>query len=568
MQIGRSPMLAGGRVAPDRVAAERLRLRDAIEAAAVQLEEIADQVDREGHAEEAAILAAQAAIARDPALVTLSEQRIGPSEDASTAILAVAEGFADQLRALGHERLASRAADVLDVADRIGRHLIGEGAEPELVLDRPAIVVAEDLPPSLAATLPREWLLGIVLEGSSPAAHAAILARAYGIPAVVGVRGLLTALAGREGGRFGNGHARVEQLAIDGGTGEVILDPDEPTHARFETGAKRIQQRREADVREAGLAAVTRDGQTVTLMANIGTLDECAAALEMGAQGVGLLRTEFLFLDRPIPPTEAEQLAAYRLVVEMFSPNPVTIRLLDLGGDKPVPYFAIPEEANPFLGVRALRIAHTDPALFLTQLRACYRAALAGPLRVMAPMVADGRDAALLLDLAERTRRELASEGVPAGDVALGVMLEIPSAILVGDTYFRQIAFASLGTNDLVQYTLAVDRGNDALERYRDPLHPAVLRLVDAAVATTSRAGIELSVCGEMAGEPEAALALIGLGVNTLSMAASSLPAVRRAIRDASFSDLRAASAAALLDSTAAAARARFAAVVASASTT
>jgi phosphoenolpyruvate-protein kinase (PTS system EI component) len=572
VRIERSPILAGGRITADGVAEERLRLGRAIGAAAVELEGIAERIAADGHGEEAAIFAAQAAIARDPALRAMSEERIGRFDDAIAAIQAVAEGFAEQLRSLDDELLAARAADVTDVGHRIARHLAGRETDGEPGLDRPTIVVADDLPPSITATLPRDRLLGICLEGSSATAHAAILARAYGIPAVVGVPGLLAALRGDggteergagEGGTqgIGSGDARepVTELAIDGDTGEVVFDPDETTRTRFDRGASRARHQHLADVGEASLPAVTADGVEVTLLANIGTPDECGPALELGAHGVGLFRTEFLFLERAYPPTEAEQLAAYRRVVEAFAPHPVTIRLLDVGGDKPIPYLPIPAEANPFLGVRALRLARTDPGVFVTQLRACYRAALAGSVKVMAPMVADAGDAALLLELAAQTRQELAEEGVEAGEVALGVMLEIPSAILVGDSYFGQIAFASLGTNDLLQYTLAVDRGNAALERYRDTFHPALLRLIHEAVTATGRAGIELSVCGEMAGEPAAALALAGLGVCNLSMAASSLPSVRRAIRSVSARDLESAARAALDDSSASDARARFA---------
>ncbi|MER3418723.1 MAG: hypothetical protein C4343_06455, partial [Chloroflexota bacterium] len=234
-----------------------------------------------------------------------------------------------------------------------------------------------------------------------------------------------------------------------------------------------------ADLTEAHLPAVTRDGVEVTLLANIGTPDESARAVALGAHGVGLFRTEFLFIERPEPPSEAEQLAAYRAVLEAFAPHSVTIRLLDIGGDKPIPYLPLEPEANPFLGVRAIRLAVARPELFVTQLRASMRAAVGavGPdgrprVKVMAPMVADATDVDLLLELAERAAGGLRAEGLEAGPIDLGAMLEIPSAILVGPTYFGRLAFASIGTNDLTQYTLAVDRGNRALGRYQDPLHP------------------------------------------------------------------------------------------------
>jgi phosphoenolpyruvate-protein phosphotransferase len=419
----------------------------------------------------------------------------------------------------------------------------------EALLPSPAVVVANDLSPSLTATLPREHMLGIVLEAGSPTAHAAILARAYGIPAVVGTKGILAALlaAGPDA-----------ELALDGATGEVLIAPDAAAVADLDARAARLAKAREADLGEALLPAVTRDGVEVTLLANIGTLGEAAPALALGARGVGLFRTEFLFLERSTPPGEDEQAAAYREAVEAFGGYPVTIRLLDIGGDKPIPYLPMPVEDNPFLGVRALRLAADRPEIFVTQLRACYRAAVAGSVKVMAPMVADGGDADLLLELAGRAREGLRADGVAIGEVDLGVMLEIPSAILSADAWFDEISFASLGTNDLTQYALAVDRGNPALERYRDAMHPAVLRLIQMAAESAARAGIPLSVCGEMGGDPAAALALVGLGVRSLSMGTASLPAVRRAIRAASAGELRDLALAALADRSAAAARARF----------
>jgi phosphoenolpyruvate-protein phosphotransferase len=549
---------AGGRIGPEAASSEAERLSAASNAAGDELEAIAERIAGDGHTDEAAIFLAQASIARDPALIDLAVGRInGSSEDAVAAIQAAAGSFAEQLRSLDDELLAARAVDVLDVGQRIARSLSGTLDTASEALDRPAVVVADDLPPSVTATLPRERLLGVALEGSSPTAHAAILARAYGIPAVVGAGDLLATLrTERESGR-------AAELAIDGSTGEIIVDPDETARSRFDAGASDVRRRRATDLLEATQPARTLDGVEIVLLANIGTPDESDDAIALGAQGVGLFRTEFLFLERTSAPSEAEQFAAYERVVRAFAPHQVTIRLLDVGGDKPIPYLPIGDEANPFLGVRALRLAFVDPGPFVTQLRACYRAAAAGPLKVMAPMVADGGDVDLLLSLAKRARDEIAAENLAMGDVTLGVMLEIPSSILVADSYFGQISFASLGTNDLLQYTVAVDRGNASLERYRDALHPSVLRLIRQSVAAVERAGIELSVCGEMAGDPAAAIALAGLGIRSLSMAGTSLPAVRRAIRGVCLADLESAAAEALEDRSAAAVRRRFEALVA-----
>jgi len=550
VRVRRRELPVGGRVGADAVGAEQARLRAAASQAADDLMALSERVGAAGHEDEAAIFMAHAAMAWDPALIDVAAARIGDElEDGVAAIQAAGASVAAMLAALDDEILSARSADVIDVADRIARLLAGLPVE-EALLPASAVVVADDLSPSLTATLPRENILGIVLEGGSPTAHAAILARAYGIPAVVGATGILAALeaAGPD-----------VELALDGMSGEVLIAPDAAAIAELDVRAARLALAREADQGEASLPAVTRDGVEVTLLANIGSPGEAASARALGARGVGLFRTEFLFLERSTPPGEDEQTASYREAVEAFEGDPVTIRLLDIGGDKPIPYLPMPAEDNPFLGVRALRLAADRPEIFVTQLRACYRAAVSGPVKVMAPMVADGSDASLLLELAARARDGLASDGIPVGKIDLGVMLEIPSAILSADSWFGEIAFASLGTNDLTQYALAVDRGNPALERYRDAMHPAVLRLIQMAAESAARAGIPLSVCGEMGGDPAAALALVGLGVRSLSMGTASLPAVRRAIRAATATELADLAIAALGDRSAAEARARFA---------
>jgi phosphoenolpyruvate-protein phosphotransferase len=553
IHVRRRELPVGGRVAPDAVDAEDVRLREAANAAADDLMALSERVGAEGHEDEAAIFMAHAAMAWDPTLVDGAASRIREQgEDAVAAILASGAAAASQLAALDDPLLAARAADVLDVADRIARILAGLPTD-EVTLAAPAVVVAEDLSPSMTATLPREHILGILLEGGSPTAHAAILSRAYGIPAVVGARGALGVLEAA---------GPAAELVLDGATGEVVVAPDAGTIADFDSRAARHARVRAADASEASLPAITTDGVEVTLLANIGAPAEALPARAFGARGVGLFRTEFLFLERLTPPTEDEQAAAYREAVEAFDGDPVTIRLLDIGGDKPIPYLPMPAEENPFLGVRALRLAHDRPELFVTQLRACYRAAVAGPVKVMAPMVADAGDVALLLALAGRARAELAEAGVAVGAVDLGVMLEIPSAVLSADAWFGEVAFASLGTNDLTQYALAVDRGNPSLERYRDAMHPAVLRLIAMAADSAARAGIGLSVCGEMGGDPAAALALVGLGIRQLSMGTASLPAVGRAIRGAAAATLAETAALALHDRSAAEARARFSALL------
>ena len=550
VHVAPSELPSGGRIADGMEDAELERLSGASATASDALLTIAAGIGQ-AHAAEASIFEAQAAMARDPALHQLAESRIRAGNDAVAAIQGAGDELAAQLESLDDETLAARAADVRDVAARIVVEL-----EPDLAsapqLDRAAVIVADDLAPSLTASLPRDMLLGIALESGSPTAHAAILARAYGIPAVVGVPGLLDAV--------GSAGEAVE-VALDGTSGEVIVAPDEAAVREFERRAEVAQQAVAAALADAELPAVTTDGTPIQLLANIGSPAEAATARQLGARGVGLFRTEFLFVGRAAPPTEDEQVEVYRQVVDAFAPEPVIIRLLDVGGDKPIPYIRIPPEANPFLGVRALRLADERPDIFVRQLRAAMRAAAgagSGAVKVMAPMVADGADVALFGRLAGRAREELAAEGIPHDEVKLGVMLETPSAVLVGRSYFDQVDFASLGTNDLAQYTLAADRGNRRLARYHDALHPALLHLVTTAVSASDEAGIELSVCGEMASDPASALALVGLGIRRLSMVASSLAAVRRAIRRRSLAELRGTAAAALRVGTAEEARRLF----------
>ena len=555
--IGTGQVPAGGRIAPGQADTELERLVVAREAAAGELEALAAELASAGR-DEGEIFDAQAMMARDPSLLEAATTAIGGGHDAVGAIRIAAEDVAAQLRALGDELLAARAADVLDVAERIAARLAG--VDRTVAVDRPSIVVAEDIPPSIAASLPRDRLLGMALQSGSATSHAAILARAFGIPAVVGAAGLLDAARSPDGAV----EAAAEAVAVvDGDSGEVVFEPDAAAAARLESRRAAADDAARRALEEASLEAVTRDGVAVTLLANIGTPAEAERAVALGARGVGLFRTEFLFVERAAAPSEDEQVSANRAVVDAFAPGPVTIRLLDVGGDKPIPWLPIPAEANPFLGVRALRLAGEQPDLFVTQLRAAMRAAAGGGrVKVMAPMVADAVDVGVLLDLAERARAGLVADGLPHAEVDLGVMLEIPSAVLVAPSFFDRIRFASLGTNDLLQYTLAADRGNPALERYRDPLHPALLHLIASAEKDAERAGAELSVCGEMGGDPAAALALVGLGVTVLSMAASSLAPVRRAIRAADAGVLRAAAREALDARSAAEVRARFEALL------
>jgi phosphoenolpyruvate-protein phosphotransferase len=531
---------AGSPGAADREA----RIRSAAAAAASALAALAArlcELDRVGESE---ILDAQALMAVDPALLNEAVRLAAGGLDPAAAIVASAEASARILADLDDELLAARAADVRDVGARIARILVGAGAGMPAL---PSIAVAADLAPSLVAEVPPGLLLGVVLAGGSPTAHVAILARSLGIPVVVAAAGLLDATPAVPGlpASVGLPAAPVAGtvLAIDGETGEVLIDPGAADLERL-AGLRIV--RAERDRRAAALRgrpAATRDGQRVSLLANIRSPEDAARAIAAGAEGVGLFRTEFLFLRRQSAPTEAEQMAAYRGAMEAFGPDrPVVIRLADIGGDKQIPYLGLPDEPNPFLGVRAIRLAHGSRELLLTQLRAIWRAAgLAGVTPyVMAAMVSTIADARLLLELRDEARAAVVAAGDPCPDrMATGLMIEVPSAAMLAPELARLADFFSIGTNDLTQYVLAADRGNPSLARLQDALHPAVLRTIKSVVAGADGAGIPVAACGELAGDPAGALVLVGLGVDELSAEAASLDGVRAALAGVMSAELR-----------------------------
>jgi phosphoenolpyruvate-protein phosphotransferase len=436
----------------------------------------------------------------------------------------VAAATAETLEALPDETLAARAADVRDVGARIARIVAGRTIE---LPDRPSIAIADDLPPSVAAEIPGGDLLGVALERGSVTSHAAILAQGLGIPAVVGVRGLLAAADESHG----EGPVTV---ALDGDAGRVIFTPsdDDLAQLRATEEARRAAGAAARELR--GQPGRTADGGAIALLANIGRVEDAGRALEAGAEGVGLFRSEFLFVGRQSAPSEEEQAAAYRRVLDAFGERPVVIRLIDIGGDKPLPYLRLAPEPNPFLGVRGIRLAREHRALLLTQVRAIARAGAESRSmpRIMAPMVATIEDVELVRAMLEEALAGLDRDGLArARHVELGIMIEIPSAALMAAELARRVDFFSIGSNDLTQYVLAMDRTHPELAAAADALHPAVLRAIRATVDGARTTGIEVAVCGELAGDPIGSLILAGLGIRALSMDAGRLDAVRFELR-------------------------------------
>jgi phosphoenolpyruvate-protein phosphotransferase len=490
----------------------RRSLADAAEAASDELEALAARLRDEGRPEEAEILDAQALMATDDALLGAARDRLAEGDGPATAVVVAGNEVAAGLEAIDDPVLSARAADVRDVAARIARHVTGAQAPR---LERPSIVVAADLAPSVTVELDRALLAGIALEGGSRTSHAAILARALGIPAVVCIPGIV------------DRSASVAEMAIDGGAGVAILDPTDRDRDRLAHAAVAAAGRRTADESFRDRPLATADGHRVLCAANVGHPDEVGAAFAAGAEGIGLFRTEFAFAARTSAPTEEEQAEAYARVLRAAGAAPVVFRLADIGGDKPLPYVRIPPEANPFLGVRAIRLADTEPELFATQLRAILRASerASRSASIMAPMVADAADVARVRSLLQAARA--AVPGAPGP--RLGIMVEIPSATLLAEQLAARVDFMSIGTNDLTQYLLAADRTNASLAARQDPLHPGVIRAI-AAVVEGAAGRCEIAVCGEMAGDPAGALLLVGLGVDELSMDPTSFGSVKRAL--------------------------------------
>jgi phosphoenolpyruvate-protein phosphotransferase (PTS system enzyme I) len=516
--------------------AEEARFRQAVESILHELHEERADLERRAGAETAAILEAHALIAADPELegevLRLIREEGLP---AAQAILNAGNVMAELLGSLDDPYLSQRADDVRDVASRLAGAASGEVDRLPPIPWEHAIVVAEDLPPSRVARLDPARVAGLVCERGGATSHAAFIARSLGIPAVFATGRLPLS----DGGY---------QAVLDGTEGRLIVEPEPAVVEQYR------QRMAEEAARTVALEALrllpgeTRDGRRrVELAVNIGHPSEAEAALRAGAEGVGLFRTEFLFLDRRTPPSEQEQYEAYRSVLTAFGERPVIIRTLDIGGDKQVPYLNLPPEENPFLGWRGIRLWASREDLWRPQLRALLRAAPAGNLHIMLPMVASPDEVEAARGLLEEARRELAEQGTETGPYRLGIMIEVPAAVAVADQLAEAVDFFSIGTNDLTQYTLAVDRNNPRVTGLYRPLSPAVLRMVEQTVRAAHQAGIWCGMCGELAGSPAAAAVLIGLGLDELSMAAPALPPMKEAIRNLTLAQAEAAAAAALL---------------------
>jgi phosphotransferase system enzyme I (PtsI) len=511
-------------VQPDQVSEEIARLDSAVKDSVDQLQQIRQSL---GDGEQGDILDAHRMMADDPSLLEGAKGLIRDELlNAEWAVRRLVRDLSEKLGSDGY--LAERRADLDEVCDRIVHNLIGEKPINVAVPGDEAVIVAYDLPTAEAAVLLASGKIrGLVTDFGSKTSHTAILARALEVPCVVGA-GQASEIA-REG----------DAIAVDGNTGEVLLSPDPGEVLRFEAARAAAKSREAALLEDRDLPAQTLDGVRVLLQANIEFPEEVPSVLAHGGEGVGLYRTEFLYLNREELPTEEEHFRAYSSILERMQGRPVTIRTLDLGGDK-LPIGHRSHEPNPALGLRAIRFTLRHPQLFRTQVRALLRASVHGNLQIMLPMIAavgELRDAKAQIDA---IRQELLREGRPVAErIPVGIMLETPAAALAADRLARECDFFSIGTNDLIQYSLAIDRGNrDVAYLYR-PLHLGVLRLIQASVDGAKAAGIACAMCGEMAGDPAYALVLLALGLDELSMNPADIPKVKRMIRSAQVSEAK-----------------------------
>jgi phosphotransferase system enzyme I (PtsI) len=512
----------------DAVDGEIAHFHAALDASRRDLFRIRDSIAAELGPSEARIYDAHALILDDPELTRAVEEGIRRGRNAAAVFRAHMSGVAAHLASVQDDYLRERRADVLDVERRVLRHLLGDGPRA-LTVERPGILVAHDIAPSDVALLDRQRVLGFVTEVGSRSSHCAIVARGRGIPAVVSAHDVLRHV---QSGEIG---------AVDGYTGEFLVNPDVATVAGIQGRRARIEQEdRELD-RLFAEPAVTRDGHRVELGANIELPVEAETAVRAGADGIGLFRTEFFYLNRLAVPGEEEQYQAYREVAERLAPRPVIFRTMDLGGDKVASYLGATHETNPFLGWRGIRFALHHPDLFRTQLRAMYRASAHGRARIMFPMISSQDELLRANALCTEVRAELTRAGVPFDpDVEIGLMIETPSAVWMADVLARDARFLSIGSNDLTQYTLAMDRDNAKLAHLYEPLDPAVLRSIRHTVEAGHAAGRWVGICGEMAGDPLNAVLLVGMGVDELSMSSFDLPRVKAAIRGVTLAQAKA----------------------------
>lgn len=511
--------------------AELARFEHALLTTRQQVQAIMNQVEKNLGEDEARIFDAHLLVLEDQALISETVREFEKTRaNIETCFNRVTQRYIAAFQEIDDEYLRERGGDIRDVAQRVLGNLLGRGTHRLSELAEKRIVVANDISPSDAGSLDRSAALGIVTDSGSKTSHAVIVARSMKIPAVVGLRDLSS--------RVGAG----DFVLVDGYEGLVIINPGEATLFRYGHIQRKKRSQEQRLMESNRLPAITLDGVTLPLRANVEQPEEAVLVKDYNAAGVGLYRTEFLYLGAESMPSEETQYEAYRALVEALAPAPVTIRSLDLGGDKPIASQAhlFPRENNPFLGYRAIRFCLDHPDVFKTQLRAVLRASAHGKVLLMYPMISGREEMRRANEVLEECKAELRAEGKAFDErMPVGSMIEIPSAAMSADLLALECDFFSIGTNDLIQYLLAIDRVNDRIAHLYEPTHPAVLRTLRHVVVEAHRAKIKVSVCGEMAGDPAYVALLFGLGVDELSMTPPLLPAARHIIRNMKLTDAK-----------------------------
>lgn len=508
---------------PEDKETEKKKAQDALTAVAEILRESIEKLKSKDMKEQAAIMEAHRMMVQDPMMADIIMAKIEELGNAPKAVLKAAEEQAVMFEQMEDEYFAARAVDLRDVGKRVAKYILGV-KEPEIG-DEKVILCGREIEPSVIAGMETEKIAGVLLGSGSTTAHAVIIAKARAIPTIVGL----------------NKEDRIDRIAdgdhviMDGERGEIVVNPAPEDIASYD---EKIKKQKELAAHYAALKdlpAVTTDGVKVDLMANIGTHMDVDNALNYGAEGVGLFRSEFVFMGRQEIPTEEDQFKAYKEAVEKCKGKLCVIRTMDIGGDKPLPYLNIPEEENPFLGYRAVRISLQRRDLFLPQLKAILRAGVYGKAAIMIPMIINVAEFKKVKEFIEEAKLELAHEGKAySDDVQVGIMVETPAVAIMTPVLAKYVDFFSIGTNDLVQYTLAVDRGNANISYLYNHFNPAVLRLVQRTISSARENGIWAGMCGEMASDPNAAVLLMAMGISELSMSAPSIPRVKEKIRSIS----------------------------------
>ena len=523
------PDLSVKEVKIEDVAAEIKRFEDAIEASKKELTIIKENALASLGADKAAVFEAHLLILDDPEFMgTVKTDIESKVINAEYAFKETSDMFISMFEAMDNEYMKERAADIRDVSKRILAHLLGVDLPNPSLIDEEVIVIAEDLTPSDTAQLNKKYVKGFATNIGGRTSHSAIMARSLEIPAVVGTSSITEDVK--------NG----DILILDGLDGVVLVNPDEATTAEYKEKYAKFEAQKAEWAKLVTEKSVTKDGHEVILAANIGTPADLEGVKNNGGEAVGLYRTEFLYMGRDQLPTEDEQFEAYKAVLEGMGDKPVVVRTLDIGGDKELPYLDLPKEMNPFLGFRAIRLCLEEKDLFRTQLRALLRASVYGKLCVMFPMIATVQEFRAAKALFLEEKEKLVAEGVAvSNDIELGIMVEIPSTAVIADIFAKEVDFFSIGTNDLIQYTMAADRMSEKVSYLYQPYNPAILRLVKNVIEASHKEGKWTGMCGEMAGDSLAIPLLLGMGLDEFSMSATSILQARSQIKNLSLDKMK-----------------------------